>query len=378
MVNQFERAPEHNLSNGQEKTQQKEGALARLDRILTERLGEWGTVIGISGLFGGTILLSLVVAVVLRALLSADALNPFSPDENGAYIAPNATPNPEFLAPTIELGNAPIWQGTDRVTVLVLGADTRPGQTNASGRSLTDSMMLLMIDPERQVASVLSIPRDLYVDIPGYGLNRINTAYLLGGGELAIATVEYNLGIRVNHYMVMEFNAFVIFIDEIGGIDIYVPQEINDPFYPDMNYGFDPFYISAGQHHMDGATALKYARTRHTPDVDFGRAQRQQDILFAVRNRILSLNMLPTLIQKSPVLYATLSDSITTDLTLEQLVSLALLAQEVERDFIRTGVIDYNYTEFYTTSSGAQVLIPNRENIGYLLSQVFWLELEAQ
>jgi len=342
-----------------------------LEKIPT--LGPVGTIAAVAGLFAGTLALSLIVALILRVLIVSDALNPFRADVGELPTAtPNATPNPEFMAPTLDLGNAPVWQGTDRVTVLLLGADTRPSE-RGTARPRTDSIMLLMVDPQLKVAGVLSIPRDLWVDIPGYGLNRINTAYVWGAGDLAMETVQYNLGVRVNYYVLVEFDAFVTLIDEIGGIDVYVPYTIYDPTYPDMAYGYDPFYITAGQHHMDGETALKYVRTRHS-DSDFGRAQRQQDVLFAIRERVLSLNMLPTLIQKAPTLYATLSDSIVTNMTLDQMISLAMLAQDIPRENIRTGVIDANYTRDYITGQGAQVLIPDRERIGPLLHEVFWIQ----
>jgi LCP family protein required for cell wall assembly len=93
----------------------------------------------------------------------------------------------------------------------------------------------------------------------------------LEGGQLAVDTIQYNLGVRVDYYVLVEFDAFITLVDEIGGIDINVPYEIYDPEYPDMNYGYDPLYIPAGFQHMDGELALKYARTRHG-DNDFERA----------------------------------------------------------------------------------------------------------
>ena len=345
-------------------------ALKQIDSI---HLGPWGRMIGIVGIFSGTLALSILVGVLLRGIMVSDSLNPFSASAAGELptATPNATPNPEFLAPTLDIGNAPTWQGHDRVTVLLMGADTRPGDSGLY-RPRSDSIMLLMLDPELKVASVLSVPRDLWVDIPGYGLNRINTAYFFGGGDLAMQTVQYNLGIRINYYVMVEFDAFTTFVDEIGGIDLYVPRTIYDPEYPDMFYGYDEFYIQAGQHHLDGATALKYARTRHG-DSDFNRAQRQQDVLFAIRDQILTTYGFTKLIQNAPGLYGTVSDSITTDMTLEEMISLAGLAKDIDRENIRTGVIDSNYASDYVTNQGAQVLIPNRARIGELLSQVFWL-----
>lgn len=347
--------------------------LRLINRIPVPDLGPWGPVIGIGGLFAGTLALSALVGVMLHTLIGADVLNPFRQSDGSPTATPNATPNPEFLAPTLAVAGEGSLDDSGRITMLLLGADRRPEEYIARPR--TDTIMLLMIDPEVGVASILSIPRDLYVEIPGYGLNRVNTAYVLGGGDLAMQTIEYNLGVQVDHYALIDFEGFITLVDEIGGIDIYVPATINDTSYPDMDYGYDPFYIEAGQHHLDGETALKYARTRHA-DNDFYRAERQQAVLFAIRDRVLSLNLLPQLIQRAPALYSTLSDSIQTNFTLDQMIELAGMVQDIERDNIRSGVIDSDYTVGYVTPEGAQVLIPDRDKIGPLLDEVFWLEGE--
>ena len=345
--------------------------LARLtawfNRLPFPRLGPWATIIGVGGLFFGTLAIAFVVALVIRAMVSSDILA----DDSSLIMPPNATANPEFLAPTIDVGNAYQWQGIDRVTVLLMGADTRPAERGVN-RPRSDSIMLLMADPTNHQASVLSIPRDLYVDIPGYGLNRVNTAYFFGGGPLAMETTQYNLGIRVNHYALIEFDVFVTLVDEIGGIDVNVSKTIYDPSYPSADYGYDPFYIEAGLQHLDGATALKYARTRHT-DSDFNRAVRQQDILFAIREKVLSLDMLPVLVEKAPTLYASLQQSIDTDLSLDQMMRLAVLVKDIPRENIRTGVIGADYVISYETPQGAQVEIPNRAVIGPYLEYVFWI-----
>lgn len=355
-----------------QRSPRRSGPLAPLmrliDRLPLPRLGPWGMVIGVGGLFFGTLAIAVVVALVIRTTLRGDILA----GDSSPVIPPNATANPNFLAPTLDVGNAYQWQGTDRVTVLLMGADTRPSERGES-RPRSDTIMLLMADPTNHQASVLSIPRDLYVDIPGYGLNRVNTAYFLGGGPLAMKTVEYNFGVRVNHYALIEFDVFTTLVDEIGGIDLNVPKSIYDPSYPSQDYGYDPFYIEAGMQHLDGQTALKYVRTRHA-DSDFNRAQRQQDVLFSIRDKVLSLDMLPTLVEKAPALYASLQQSIDTDLSLDQMIRLAVLAQDVPRESIRTGVIGAGYVMGYETPDGARVEIPNRAVIGPYLENVFWIK----
>ncbi|NDJ35981.1 MAG: LCP family protein [Chloroflexi bacterium] len=335
------------------------------------QLPEWLPLVAAAMTFVGVIACAIVVGASVNGLRASNAF----PDNMDIPTAtPNATPDPDFLAPTV-----PAWQGTDRVTVLLLGADARPGETDR--RPLTDSIMLLMLDPEENVASVLSLPRDLYVEVPGYGLQRINTAYVLGGGALAMETVEYNFGVRVDYFALVNFEAFITLVDEIGGVEVDVPAPINDPQYPAYcdsrtNCGYDPFYINAGLQVLDGETALKYARTRHG-DNDFERARRQQQVLFAIRDKVVNPETFPTLVARAPTLYEAVRDSIVSDMNLDQMIQLASSAQQVERDDIRTGVIDASYTVRHFTEQGADVAIPNRARIGALLYEVFWQECIA-
>lgn len=331
-------------------------------------LGKTGTIFAISGLFIGTLAISIAIAVFIRTLFNANLLTFFG-DGMGDVVAPFATADPANQADMLDIGNAEKWSGNDPVTILLMGGDLRPDE---GGRPRTDTMMLLMIDPRNDRASLLSIPRDLYVDVPGYGLQRVNAAYRLGGGPLAIETIQYNLGIRVNYYVMIDFNVFTTLIDEIGGIDVYVPMTIYDPSYPDMNFGYDPLYVEAGWQHMDGALALKYARTRHQ-DSDFHRAQRQQDVLFAIRDKVLSLEMLPTLVQRAPTLYSQLQEHVFTDMSFTDMVSLALLLPDIPTDSIRKGMIGPEHTQGYMTDSGASVIIPLRTAIGPYLEYIFWL-----
>ncbi len=270
----------------------------------------------------------------------------------------------------------PIWDGTGRVNLLLMGIDQRKGQ---QGYWRTDTMIIVSVDPQSGTVGMLSVPRDLWVPIPGYDVeNRINTAHYYGdyydypGGGPALArdTVVYNLGIPIHHYARINFTAFETLIDEIGGVDVYVERTINDPAYPDEGIGYDPFYLAAGQQHLDGETALKYARTRHGGS-DFDRARRQQKVLLAVRDRVVRLDLLPRLIANGPQILEALGDSIRTDLTYDQAVQLARILNEIPPESFQGAVIDQNYTQPYTTETGAQVLIPLRDKIAELHRSFF-------
>jgi LCP family protein required for cell wall assembly len=268
------------------------------------------------------------------------------------------------------------WNGTSRFTVLLIGLDRRTGETGLAYRS--DTMLLLSVDPATASIGILSIPRDLYVEIPGYSqLQRVNSAMVLGeleqtgyGPTLAMQTVQYNLGIYVHDYLIVDFQAVISVIDAIGGIDLDVPYTINDPLFPDMNYGYDPFYIQAGMQHLDGYTALKYARTRHG-DSDFQRAERQQQVILAVRDRVLNFEMLPQLIFQAPTILNGLEDRVYTGMTLDQMIQFALYLKDIPFENIKTGVIDGSYTSPYMTPRGESVLIPNRATLGNLMVEIF-------
>ncbi len=268
------------------------------------------------------------------------------------------------------------WDGESRFTVLMMGLDRRPGETGLAYR--TDTMMVVSLNPATDSIGILSIPRDLYVPVPGYSeLQRVNSAMVLGelqrtgnGPNLAMQTVQNNLGIRVNDYLAVDFNGFIQFVDAIGGIEVTTTYTINDPQYPNMYYGYDPFYLPAGTHQLDGATALKFARTRHGSS-DFQRAQRQQDVLYAVRDKVLEPGVLAQLIVQSPTLYDQWQDNVSTGLTLDQMIQITLYLKDIPSENITTGVIDQRYIANYQTSSGAQVLIPNRNRLGSLMVEVF-------
>jgi LCP family protein required for cell wall assembly len=282
--------------------------------------------------------------------------------------APTLTPAPTPGIPT--------WDGIGRVNLLLMGIDQRGNQ---EGYWRTDTLIIVTIDPEARTVGMISIPRDLWVPIWAYDIeNRINTAHYYGdvydypGGGPALArdTVAYNLGIPIHHYVRINFTAFETLIDEIGGIDIYVEETINDPTYPDEGIGYDPFYLPAGQNHLGGEIALKYARTRHGRG-DFDRARRQQQVLLAARDQVVKLDQLPRLIANGPQILSALGDTIRTDLTFDQAVQVAQILNDVPPEAFRGAVIDRNYTQPYETDTGAQVLIPLRDKISELYESFF-------
>lgn len=268
------------------------------------------------------------------------------------------------------------WDGQSRFTVLAVGLDRRPEETGIAYR--TDTMLLISIDPATNSMGILSIPRDLYVEVPGYSQRqRVNTAMVLGeiqqpgyGPTLAMLTTQRNLGIRVHEYLAVDFQAFVDIVDAIGGIEISIDYTINDTRYPDMNYGYDPFYLQAGTHQLNGYDALRFARTRHG-DNDIERAKRQQQTIFAIRDRILNFEILPQLIVHSPSLLSSWEDNVYTGLSLDQMIQLTLYLKDIPSENMRTGVIDYNYLRDWKASDGSDVLILNQSAISTLMSQVF-------
>ena len=352
---------------------------------------EWAWVVVAIALIGVTIVASLGLFAVLRGERgepdTAEGMT--SAAATAVVIVPTEVPNLQLFTGGAEptpasasdaaaygIGIEP-WNGTERFTILAMGWDRRPTDP-ADAAYRTDTMMLISIDPATATIGVLSIPRDLYVIVPGYNqLQRINSAFVLGelrqpgyGPDLTMQTVQYNLGMRVHDYIIVDFNTFTTVIDAIGGIDIDNPSTINDPQYPNMYYGYDPFYLPAGPQHLDGATALKFARTRHG-NSDFDRAERQQQVIMAVRDQVINVNNLPQVIVSAPTIWASVRDGLRTGLDFEQILQLGWYVKDIPMTSITMGVIDERYTYFYTTPRGELVVVPDRSLIGPLMTQIF-------
>jgi LCP family protein required for cell wall assembly len=277
------------------------------------------------------------------------------------------------VAQVIMTSDSEVWPAPDngRVTILLMGIDAR--DKLQEGASRTDVLTLVTIDPISKTAAMLSIPRDLYVPLPGYNESqRINTAYfwgevnnLPGGGPgFAEKTITDNFGVPVQRYAVIDFEGFKQIVDAVDGVEIDVPQEIVDYAYPTPDYGTEVLQIPAGRIHMDGELALKYVRTRHG-DSDFGRLQRQQQVMLAIRDKALSIGS----IDKVPEVLNAVGDSLATDLTLPEILSLAKKWGQIPRESIHTYRIDETMIQPYITPQGGQVLQPDWDKIAAVVAQ---------
>ncbi|MFM8322511.1 MAG: LCP family protein [Chloroflexota bacterium] len=337
-------------------------------------------------LIGGFILLALLVAYLtysgVRSLVASwemTSLPGVTVRDATATLAPGQTPAAPAAGPVRpQEGPTPEpWDGSDRVTMLVMGLDYRDWQAG-DGPPRTDTMILFTIDPIHRTAGILSIPRDLWVNIPGYSdYGRINTAYMLGeankypdggGPGLAAKTVEGLLGVPIDYYAQIDFGAFVRFIDEIGGVTVTFDQTIKlDPEGTGNTKRF-----KAGTYTLPGDLALAYVRLRKTDGGDFDRAQRQQAVIMSIRKRISDHKMLPTLISKAPALYEELSSGIHTNMSLDQAIRLAWLAYQIPVDDIKKGAIGTEHITFAKSPDGSQdVLKPRTEQIRALRDEVF-------
>jgi LCP family protein required for cell wall assembly len=257
-----------------------------------------------------------------------------------------------------------------RTNVLILGLDRRPNQSTVVR---ADTMILATVYPPGPRVALLSIPRDLYVEIPGYGAGRINSAHFWGESEfegggpaLSAQTVERNFGVPVHHYVRVDFEGFRAIVDAVGGIDLVVEQPIVDDAYPTEDYRTMRVEIPAGPQRMDGETALRYARSRHSSS-DFDRAERQQQVLVALARRVLKPQVWPQL----PAAYRVVMAHVDTDLSLQDLLLLAPTLTRVGPDGIERRVIDREMAESWTTPTGGAVLRPRWEAIGPLIQELF-------
>ncbi|MEO8356407.1 MAG: LCP family protein [Chloroflexota bacterium] len=310
-----------------------------------------------------------------------NALEPLVIVNNEYITASTATPQPS-MPEDVEY---PTWDGGSRINILFVGL--RGGDpTQADCPFCTDTLILLTVDPITQTAGMLSIPRDMWVNIPGFGYSRINTAWSLGRGSklpgggpsLTMKTISHFVGVPVDYYVQVDFDTFVEFIDLIGGVDVYNEETIVlDP----MAYGKDFPKVKitcCGMRHLNGRKALAYARCRHAEqgckDGDIGRAKRQQKVIFGIRDKVLRPENFPTLLAQAPQLYSTFSSGIRTNLRLDDAIKLAVLVRDIPEDNIKNAVIDHSMIAFDNVILGGQnasIMKPIPDKIRILRDQIF-------
>lgn len=324
-------------------------------------------------LLSGMAFTMFVCGALFAGFYFFDTIRAYTANANLPSIAGIVPSFPDQAQPVATVAPLPNVAAGERINVLLLGIDRRE---NEEGPWRTDTMIVATLDPQTKTAGMLTIPRDLYVPIPapGAGENRINTAnfygetskYPGGGPALARKTVEYNFAIPIHYYVLIDFGGFRKLIDAIGGIDIDVPQAIDDPDYPTEDYGIMHLQIPAGLQHMDGDLALKYARSRKTTS-DFDRSKRQMQVILAARDKALKINA----IAQAPQLLAQLSQAVQTDMSPEQILALAPIVAQIRPDNIKSRSIDLTMSYEIKLNTGADVLWPDREKIGTMIQEMF-------
>ena len=282
-------------------------------------------------------------------------------------IDPNILINTLVPFSTIEAsGNSQVLNnGQETVNFLLIGADRSLGTSFR-----TDTLLIAVLRPNEGQVSLISVPRDLWVLIPGYENQRINTAYQRGGAELLKETILYNLGIRIDHTAMVDFDGFRQIVDTLGGVDVpvacsYTDWRLIDPSYDPYNENNWHLYTTGpGLIHMDGDLALWYARSRQKSN-DFDRGRRQQEVLRALFSQALQANTL----SRIPELYNDLRSTVETDLGLGDLLQLAVYAPKMTNADIRSYYIRPPYVSGWMTPGGASVLLPNEGALQQMLTE---------
>ncbi|MGE5248587.1 MAG: LCP family protein [Bacteroidota bacterium] len=292
-------------------------------------------------------------------------------NEQGTPVALPPTPVP---IPEVKL---PSWDGASRVNILFIGLDYRDYIQN-EGPPRTDTMILFTVDPQTKTAGFISIPRDLWVNIPGFGFSRINTAYpsgegnqLPGGGPgLAMKTVEGVLGVPIQYFGQIDFHSFEEAIDAMGGLDICIPQKIRiDPIGNKK-----PSVLKPGCQKLWGYQVLAYARNRYTQNGDVDRANRQQQVIMALRDQIFNPANFPTMVAKAPEVYAEASAGLRTNLSFDDLMKLGVLMSQIPPENIKHGVIDYTMgilDNVTLDGQNASIVKPIPDKIRVLRDEIF-------
>jgi len=299
--------------------------------------------------------LALVGGVLLYlspvlALLDNHELSPGRP-----LATPAATPPP--------------LDSKQRVNILLLGSDN--DQKFAQDAVLSQTMIVVSIDPAKRQVTLLSLPRDLWVAIPGHARAKIDLAYAEGGAPLARATVEKAFRIPIHYYAWIGLNGLVKVVDRLGGVDVDVLHPVLDDNYPNdfsnSGYGTERVYLAAGPQHLDGRHTLQYVRSRHGDLLsDFGRSVRQQQVLLAMQQRTAGMDLVTAL----PSFARDLNGRVKTDLDLVRLTQLMLFMRGLRAGDVRQAFIT-PFVRDAVSPDGQQILTADWPAVNAYLRQLF-------
>jgi LCP family protein required for cell wall assembly len=293
-------------------------------------------------------------------LYSDATATPFQPLEATATPTPSMTPTPTetpiaTATPIATETPTPIpWQEgiqmpDGQINLLILGSDAR-----SDGNVRTDVVILVMVNPQKGTVSMVSFPRDLFIYIPGWGNNRINSAYTYGGFNLLADTFEYNFGIRPQYFMMTNFHNFIEIINKLGGLEVEVEKYLEDKC--DLPQQVNTYCeVNPGTIHMDAETALWYVRARKTTS-DLDRIRREQEVLKAMGKKVFSLDVLA----QAPTIYKRFINYVDTNLDYEAVMRLAFAAVHMKgEDSVKRYMIGPSEVYDYVTGAGAMVLMPD-------------------
>jgi LCP family protein required for cell wall assembly len=292
--------------------------------------------------FAGLLAIGFIVVPHVALGAAGYAVQPLlaaviAPPTKASKPAVTAAPSPDFVvAPTPDPdAGRPVWDGTSRLNVLLLGTDQRPQEAAAEPWGNSDTILLVSVDPGLQGAAMISVPRDLFLqNIPTVGPEKINAAYRMGGPQLAIKVVGDLLGQPIHRWASIDTTAFAKMIDAVGGVVVDVEHPIRDDEYPNPDYSIRRIYIPAGLQWLDGERALWYARSRHETN-DFDRGLRQQRLMLSLKDRLRD----PATVRRLPVLMDTLAGAVQTDITPREALALARLASTRDVGSVRSLVL---------------------------------------
>lgn len=280
-----------------------------------------------------------------------------------ASATPTETPVPEdpteTPVPTLDVDSLP--EGT--ISLVILGSDWRP-----SSGFRTDVMVLVSINPRLGKVSAVSFPRDLYVTIPGWTTQRINTAFAHGGFSMLADTLEVNFGVRPQYYIMTNFQGFVDIINSLGGIDVDVGQTLTDKC--DLPQAVNTYCtVYPGVTQMDGDTALWYVRSRYSSS-DFDRLRRAQEVLYGIFGKLMSLGA----VSRLPDLYNSYRSSVETNMSIDDIIPLLPVAPQIFSDpgRIQRYTIGPGLVYPYWTPEGAAVLLPDYGAISQIIQEALF------